>query len=186
VLGTNPSRPSQKYSSDGEHEGYCHNQRDPGWKGPGFATSFVPCSVLWLFSRPGCVIGNAYGTHEPVALARDGLNEIRVFGRILQNFAQTVDRLIQAQLKIDESAGWPETPDQLFTGNHVPRLFQQSCENLEGFFLKVNPLSVEQKFGCTQVELKLAEAHDTLGFGWNRHRTRPHTDRRRESVALAE
>jgi hypothetical protein len=56
-------------------------------------------------------------THKAIALARQRFDELRVFCRIAQRFAEVVHGLVQAAVKIYKRIRFPETADQILAGN---------------------------------------------------------------------
>ena len=73
----------------------------------------------------------------PVKIAAFGqsLDEARFFSIIPQGFAQLLDAVIKATVKIHKSVRGPDTLSQFIAGNYSPGPLQQNLENLEGLFL---------------------------------------------------
>src|SRR4029077_11581387 len=96
-------------------------------------------------------------------------DEPRLLRRIGQCLTKAIHGLIQAEIEVHESAGVPESLDQFFPRDHLPRMFQQSRQNLKRFFLKNDVVAIGAKFAGAQVEYELAKADDLCGFAWIRH-----------------
>src|ERR1700680_2340116 len=107
--------------------------------------------------------------HEAISSLRKSLDEPRSLRGIVQRLAEPVHGFVQSEIEVHESTGGPESLDQFFPRDHLSRALQQSRQDLEGFFLKNNVVSIGAKFTSPQVEFELAKANDVVGFGWIRH-----------------
>ena len=74
--------------------------------------------------------------HESIALARQRLDEARMFCRIAQGVSQVVDRLVQPAIEVHERPGRPQPTRQFFPCDEFARLLQQGQQELERLFAK--------------------------------------------------
>jgi hypothetical protein len=61
--------------------------------------------------RAGCVVRDGFQrSDEAITLAREGLDESRVFRRVVQGLTQLLNGFVQTLIKLDESVARPERP----------------------------------------------------------------------------
>jgi hypothetical protein len=75
---------------------------------------------------------------ETVAAPGESFYKPRTLCRIVQGFAQLLDRVVEAAIKVDESIRGPDSTLQFLTSHNPAGLFQENLEDLERLFLKAN------------------------------------------------
>ena len=99
--------------------------------------------------------------NETVAAPRNGLYKTWLVGGVAEDFTQPHDRVVESVVEVDEGVTLPETVAKLVAGDDFSRLLQKDGQNLKGLFGKLEAHAVLAKFGCFEIDLKDAEAHDS-------------------------
>ena len=122
----------------------------PGTSGPAF---------------PG-VRPSAHRGDEPIAAARQRLDESRDVRRVPERISQPANRRIQAALEIDERLCRPQALSQLLAGDEFAWTIQQCPENLKRLIGEVDPDAAPAQLAGAQIQLERAEANESIsGIG---------------------
>lgn len=104
------------------------------------------------------VIETLYRCDEAVAQARTRFNESRALREISKDTAKLVHRRIQAVVEGHVRIG-PQFFAQRLSPYHLSGAFDQSLQNLEGFFFQLNAHAVFTKLPRFERDFEGAEAH---------------------------
>jgi len=80
--------------------------------------------------------GKLHGSDEAIALAWNGFNKDRIVGAIIQRRPQLHQCGVQAAVKFDKGALWPDFAAQILSGKNVSPGFEKKRENAKGLFLE--------------------------------------------------
>lgn len=97
---------------------------------------------------------------ESVAAPRNRLYETRAFGRIAEGVTELLDRCIQTIVEVHEGVARPQLLFQFLARENLPRLFQQSAQNLKRLFLKFDRFTILAQFTRMEVHLEVIEAQN--------------------------
>jgi hypothetical protein len=111
-------------------------------------------------NRRAMVIEPLHWCDEAVAQARTRLNESRALRWISEDTAKLVYRRIQAVVEGHVRIG-PQFFAKRLSPYHLSGAFDQSLENLEGFFFQLNAHAVFTKLPQFEGDFEGAEAHKT-------------------------
>jgi len=98
-----------------------------------------------------------------IALARNGLDERRFFGRVAKNLAEFVDRGIDVGVEVDVDVGGPEAFAQILAGHDLAGFFDENEENLmdlgrqfdaDAFAIESLPAKIIGKVAETNVAIR--------------------------------
>src|SRR5262249_34118067 len=98
--------------------------------------------------------------NETVASPGERFDEAGIFRRIAQGFAQLLDSVIQATIKVHKSVRGPDPLLQFLAGDNFARMFQQDLQNLEGLFLKSDFHALLVQFSALSIQLEDTEAEE--------------------------
>ena len=87
---------------------------------------------------------------KAVPPARDGFDEARVVGGIIECRAQLLDGRVEAVVKFDECVGWPEPLADLLPRCQFTPTVQQHREDLEGLVLNFDPQPPLLRVRCSK------------------------------------
>ena len=98
------------------------------------------------------------GPNEPVAMARQRFDELWRSRRIAERFAHFPDRVVQADLEVDEGLRSPQTLTKFVAGDDLSRPTEQQLEYLKCLVRKPDPQAAPAKLARPWIELEYAEA----------------------------
>ena len=111
-------------------------------------------------SGASCTAGTEIGGDESVAAPRQGFDEPRIVGGVVQRFAQLADGAVQPDLEVDERVRGPEHASELVARDHFTGTAQQFFEDLEGLIGQPDFQAMTPQLAGLGVELEHAEAED--------------------------
>ena len=124
---------------------------------------FAPILDLW--SRCCGLFHDGRTGHwsdEPVAAARQRLNEPRHIGRIPERIAQPAHRGIQPVFEIDECLRRPQSLPQLLPGDEFAGTIQQRLENLKRLLGQIDADAGLPQFARANVQLECAKTDERI------------------------
>src|SRR5258708_9601395 len=112
-------------------------------------------SKFGLFLLEGFRVGRVlHSANETISSAGNGLDKSGTTRRITQDFANLVDRGIQAVVEVNEGVGGPELVAQFFSGNDDAWTFEEECQKRKRLGLQADTRSLLAKFSGFQVGFK--------------------------------
>ncbi len=103
--------------------------------------------------------------NQPIASARQGLDESRGLGRVPKRFAQPLYRRVHSVLEVDECVALPEPLTQFLASDQLAGALHQAFEHLEGLLLKVHAQAGLSQLAHAKVQLERAKPHHVTA--WN-------------------
>ena len=97
--------------------------------------------------------------NQPIAAARQGLDESRGLGRVSKRFAQPLHRRVHSVLEVDECVVLPEPLTQFLAGDQLTGALHQALEHLEGLLLKAHTHAGLSQLAHAKVQLERAKPH---------------------------
>ena len=132
------------------------------------------CTMLGEFGWRRFGLGRSHPlvlnrSNKAVASLGKSLDKTRFLGVIIQGFAQSLDCIVQALVKIHESVRGPDSLLQFSAANYVTRPLKQGQENLKGLNLQFDTETALAQFTGTQVNVEVAETDSLLrcAEGWH-------------------
>src|SRR5215469_6820178 len=122
--------------------------------------------------------------NETVALARNGLDELRFVRRILERLAQPGYGAIEAVIEVDEGVCGPKLLAQFLACNNFARTVQEHGQDPEGLFLELDLLAALAQFRKLEINLEDLEAYQRPGQCGRRHGYLPLDDECTRFVSL--
>src|SRR5215470_9750380 len=107
--------------------------------------------------------------HEPVSASRKRLDKNRIVRRIPERVPQSLDRRIQAMVKVHKRIRGPKAASQLFPRHQIPRRFQQGRQYLSRLLLQLYARAIPPQLSRLPVELKLPKPDASIGLLLYRH-----------------
>src|SRR5579863_5019757 len=129
------------------------------------AVPYIRCRLSR--SGRGFSLGLSFGmdlplhfTQKTIAASGYGLDKPRAAGGIAQDFANLVNRCIEAVVEIHVSIGGPQSFPQFFSTDHASSPFEKHAQRGERLVLKPDPASLFAEFASLQISFKDSEARD--------------------------
>src|SRR5207237_3779396 len=100
---------------------------------------------------------------EPVAAARQCLDEPRIVRIVTKGRAQPLRGGVQAVFEVDKRAVRPEAAGKFFAGHHIAWMLQHQAKDFEGLLLETDPVLPLSQLTGAHIQLERFEAEETFG-----------------------
>src|SRR5262245_29322023 len=98
----------------------------------------------------------------PTSAPRHGFQKPGTAGGVPQRVADLIDSNVQAPVKFNERAIWPELLADLFSANDLARTLHQKCQELIGLALKFDLQAILVKLAFFEIQFEHAESKSHL------------------------
>ena len=99
------------------------------------------------------------GADEAIASPGECLDEARVIGGVAQRLAQPPDGGVQIVFDIDEDVVRPEPPLEIVARDHLPGVFDERCQDLEGLLAEPDPHPALEELTGRQIDVEAVEVY---------------------------
>ena len=95
---------------------------------------------------------------KAVALAREGLDEVRVGGVVIERLADLADAVVEAGVEVNMDAAAPDVVAKLFPGDDCGSACEQELKDAKRLRLEFEPEAFAGQHGALRIEFKAAKA----------------------------